>query len=169
MTPHAIIEYVKYRWKAKDRHGIHSPFAYDLSEKVLSKRSDASPSGKHTKETWLPAKYLRLLHNVTAYYQYNNLYFVSTDEPSEIPFQDMLLFKSDKPGNWVRHFNKYLSRLSENGAVLIAGIHNSKRHSAKWQRLHNHPKVFMSVDLYGVGILFFKKEFKEKQHFILKY
>lgn len=30
------LEYIKYRWKAKKRHGIHSPFVYDLSDKCLS-------------------------------------------------------------------------------------------------------------------------------------
>lgn len=28
-------EYIKYRWKAKGRHGIHSPFVFDLMDKCL--------------------------------------------------------------------------------------------------------------------------------------
>lgn len=28
-------EYIKYRWNAKGRHGIHSPFVYDLLDKCL--------------------------------------------------------------------------------------------------------------------------------------
>ncbi len=28
-------EYIKYRWKAKGRHGIHSPFVYDFVDKCL--------------------------------------------------------------------------------------------------------------------------------------
>lgn len=31
-------EYIKYQWKAKKRHGIHSPFVYDLSDKCLALR-----------------------------------------------------------------------------------------------------------------------------------
>lgn len=29
------LEYIKYRWKAKGRHGIHSPFVYDFVDKCL--------------------------------------------------------------------------------------------------------------------------------------
>lgn len=35
MTVHSIIELLKYKWKAKGRHGIHSPFVYDLVDKGL--------------------------------------------------------------------------------------------------------------------------------------
>jgi predicted O-methyltransferase YrrM len=31
-----VVEYIKYRWNAKKRHGIHSPFIYDLSDKCAS-------------------------------------------------------------------------------------------------------------------------------------
>lgn len=29
------VEYIKYRWNAKKRHGIHSPFVYDLMDRCL--------------------------------------------------------------------------------------------------------------------------------------
>lgn len=35
-------EYIKYLWKAKKRHGIHSPFVYDLTDKCLSAPIDQS-------------------------------------------------------------------------------------------------------------------------------
>lgn len=31
-----VTEYIKYHWNAKERHGIHSPFVYDLSDKCLT-------------------------------------------------------------------------------------------------------------------------------------
>lgn len=30
------LEYIKYRWKARKRHGIHSPYVYSLSDQGLS-------------------------------------------------------------------------------------------------------------------------------------
>ena len=29
------LEYIKYQWKAKRRHGVHSPFIYDLTDKCF--------------------------------------------------------------------------------------------------------------------------------------
>ena len=34
-------EYIKYRWKAKGRHGIHSPFVYDLLDNCLRIRIES--------------------------------------------------------------------------------------------------------------------------------
>jgi predicted O-methyltransferase YrrM len=31
-----VIEYIKYRWNAKKRHGIHSPFVYEFSDRCLA-------------------------------------------------------------------------------------------------------------------------------------
>lgn len=35
-----VSEYIKYLWKAKARHGIHSPFVYDFTDKCLTVEPD---------------------------------------------------------------------------------------------------------------------------------
>ncbi len=39
MTLHALIQYIRYKWKAKTRHGIHSPFVYAFIDDCLAKKS----------------------------------------------------------------------------------------------------------------------------------
>ncbi len=36
---HALLQYIRYRWKAKTRHGIHSPFVYAFIDNCLAKKS----------------------------------------------------------------------------------------------------------------------------------
>lgn len=39
MSLHSFIEFIKYRSKAKTRHGIHSPFVYAFIDNCLGKKS----------------------------------------------------------------------------------------------------------------------------------
>lgn len=39
MTLHALIQYIRYKLKAKTRHGIHSPFVYAFIDNCLAKKS----------------------------------------------------------------------------------------------------------------------------------
>ena len=169
MTLHAFKESVVYWWTAKDLHGVHSPFAYEFSEKILRDKVKTNPPAALKEFRWLPAKYFRLLDKLMTYYHYKTIHSLTHDNEDEPAPFDVLVLKEDAPGNWVRLFNKYYPHMLPNCTIVVSGIHKTERHSAKWTRLHKHPKVQMSIDLYGIGILFFRKEFKEKQHFVLKY
>jgi predicted O-methyltransferase YrrM len=46
-----VLEYIKYRWNAKGRHGTHSPFVYDLTDKCLPIKMDEDSSAKLSKIT----------------------------------------------------------------------------------------------------------------------
>ncbi len=169
MNFHAFIEWLKYTWRAKDLHGVHSPFAYDFNEKVLRNHAKTAKVPATESINWLEPKYNKLLNDIFIHYGYTTVHYVQQDDESEPAAFDMLVMKNDVPGHWVRLFNKYAPTLKSNCAIVIDGIHRTKRHTAKWERLHKHPKVMLSIDLFGVGLLFFRPEFKEKQHFVLKY
>jgi len=165
MTLHSFIEYLKYKWKAKSRHGVHSPFVYDLIDHVLLDK------GYIKKEDVIkcPAvalKYENLICRIAVYYNYRDI--VQIPVVAESKTVDMLLING-KPNEWPTLLNEHLHLLKNESVVVITNIHNTTAHSTAWKKIIAHDNVRMSIDLYEIGLLFFKEEFKEKQHFVLKY
>jgi hypothetical protein len=169
MILHSFIEYLKYRWKAKGRHGIHSPFVYDLVEHVLLDKGPierayiiAYPS--------LPLCYENLASRIAAYYKYQTILLLPSQNTGSINQEtDFLLLDESAYAVWCALFDEYFPLLKKESAVLIAGIHKTLQHTAEWKKLCADPRVRLSMDLFGVGLLFFKDEIKEQQYFILKY
>lgn len=62
-----------------------------------------------------------------------------------------------------------ISSLASGEIVAIPKIHLTKIHSDNWNKLVMHPSIKMSIDLFHYGLLISRNEFKEKQHFVLKY
>jgi hypothetical protein len=169
MTLHAFVEYLKYKWKARGRHGTHSPFVYDLVEQVLLNKGPIDRAYIIDYRS-LPLSYENLASRVAEYYQYKTVLLLPAEKTdSNKSAADLIIFSESVPGRWGQLLNDHLLLLNKNGAVLVVGIHMTSAHSAAWEKLCKDPIVRMSIDLYGVGLLFFKESFKEKQHFILKY
>lgn len=169
MSWHGIQELIKYRWKALGRHGVHSPFMYAMVDEILPGCRKATISPDISRCTWLPPKYQALVAGLAAHFKATALKIVDNEFEEPLGLYDVLLIKNTIPGQWIRLFNRYANHLKPSGMVIVAGIHQTARHSAKWKRLCSHPGVMLSADLYGVGVIFFGKDFKEKQHFVLKY
>jgi len=68
----------------------------------------------------------------------------------------------------LHYFNLFLEKINTNSIVVIDDIHWSTEMEEAWESLINSEKVRLSIDLFRMGILFFRKELS-KQHFIIKY
>jgi hypothetical protein len=38
-----------------------------------------------------------------------------------------------------------------------------------WEKICKDDRVTLSIDLFFIGLVFFRKEFREKQHFVIRY
>jgi hypothetical protein len=165
VTLHALKEYIKYRWKAKTRHGIHSPFVYDLIDKVLfNKERNKENTGHitptdiadlHTKLAGAAKKNIMLIASIISYY--NSPHHPFPEKP------EFLFHNAEDHKNSAREISANTSRI-----IIVSNIHNTLSADAKWKDLYEDPEVSLSIDLYCFGLLFFRKEFKEKQHFFLR-
>jgi hypothetical protein len=61
-----------------------------------------------------------------------------------------------------------LHALSDGGMIVIPHVHSKAASTAMWRAICALPQVYMSIDLYGIGLIFNSPAFREKQHFVLR-
>lgn len=67
------------------------------------------------------------------------------------------------------YFTQLLSKSHENSIIIFDDIHWSAEMETAWEIIKAQETVTLSIDLFFIGIVFFKKDFKVKQHFILRF
>jgi predicted O-methyltransferase YrrM len=69
----------------------------------------------------------------------------------------------------VNYFHELLKRVTPTSIFIFDDIHWSEGMEEAWQEILSHPSVMLSVDLFFFGIIFFRPEFKSKQHFMIRF
>ena len=69
----------------------------------------------------------------------------------------------------IDYFNQVKPFLNEDSMIIFDDIHWSEGMLRAWETIKKDSAVTLSIDLFFIGIVLFKKDIKEKQHFILKY
>jgi predicted O-methyltransferase YrrM len=69
----------------------------------------------------------------------------------------------------LRYFEWFLPRVNENTVMVFDDIHWSKGMEQAWQKIAHHEKVTLSIDLFFIGIIFFRKNQWVPQHFTIRY
>ena len=69
----------------------------------------------------------------------------------------------------VAYFHELLHRKSPESIFIFDDIHWSRDMEYAWEEIKSHPAVMLSVDLFFFGIIFFRPEFKAKQHFTIRF
>ena len=67
----------------------------------------------------------------------------------------------------LRYVKAALPYVKPNSVILLDDIYWSPQMTKAWKTLCSLPEVTLSLDLYHFGLLFFREEFKEKQHLSL--
>ena len=177
MSLYRLREKISYQLHSVGRHGVHSPFVYDLIEQVLlNKARISTPIPEVVLPALLPAPHEQLLRRIAVYYGCERLAYLENDNwiPAAVtpgkstPDFDTLLLAPVAQLHTL-HSPALASYLGEGCILACSGLYNSAEHTEHWQRLAADPAVTLSLDLFELGLLFFRKDFLVKQAFRLKF
>lgn len=68
-----------------------------------------------------------------------------------------------------RYFRELLPKTNNDSILVFDDIHWSSEMEAAWETIKNNTAVTCSIDLFFIGLVFFRKEFQEKQHFRIRF
>ena len=69
----------------------------------------------------------------------------------------------------INYFKTLLQHSTDTSILIFDDIHWSEEMESAWEEIKNDPSVSLTIDLFFIGIVFFRKEFKVKQHFCIRF
>jgi len=82
---------------------------------------------------------------------------------------DLVFFDGNhKKDATLRYFDECLNHIQNNTIFVIDDIHWSAGMNSAWENIRQHPSVTISIDLFELGVVFFRKELS-KEDFILRF
>lgn len=69
----------------------------------------------------------------------------------------------------LRYFDALYGRLSSSSVLIFDDIHWSREMEEAWESIKKDNRVYLTVDLFFIGLVFFRDTFKVKQDFIIRF
>jgi len=180
-------------------HGIHSPFVFKFIQEILNGKSPLTAIENNTpavkqildqieaavsapltpKNKIVIARLLKWLNPITTLVtgdkkQFDadsaintNAKIGSTQSVESIDFA--FIGEGQDGATILQSVNRVMDKMHSNSWVILHGIHADSNMETVWNTLKEHSNIRLSIDLFTIGILFFRKEQKEQEHFIIRY
>jgi predicted O-methyltransferase YrrM len=69
----------------------------------------------------------------------------------------------------LRYFRQCLTTAGDDDIFVFDDIHWSREMEEAWEEIKKDPRVTCSIDLFLVGLIFFRRSFHTPQHFRIRY
>nr|AIA18482.1 Methyltransferase domain protein [uncultured bacterium] len=69
----------------------------------------------------------------------------------------------------IRYFEQLLPKAHDHSIFIFDDIHWSKGMEKAWKHIQQHPAVTLTIDLFFIGLVFFRQEQKVAQHFTIRF
>jgi len=187
-----------HRFKAKTRHGLHSPFVYRLVDNIfydyrakkvyheIEKINNDLPATRKSFTSGLTKlKINRLLYRLVADLKPGNLLLLGTIPAITLPYLqkgstaakvyttassiagkiDFALISGGDEA--LRYFEDCLPKIHDTTMIVFDGIYQNKNMKKIWQEIKANQQVTVTVDLFWIGLVFFRKG-QAKEDFLIK-
>ena len=69
----------------------------------------------------------------------------------------------------LNYFHQLLTKTNNDSILIFDDIHWSREMETAWAAIQSHPSVTLTIDLFFIGMVFFRKEQLKKQHFAIRF
>lgn len=69
----------------------------------------------------------------------------------------------------LRYVEMLRPRVGKNAVMVLDDIHWSREMEEAWEEIKKHPSTRCTIDIFWLGLVFFRDEFHEQQHFRLRF
>jgi predicted O-methyltransferase YrrM len=69
----------------------------------------------------------------------------------------------------LEYFDIFLKKSNLQSVFIFDDIHWSEEMEEAWKLIQQHDSVTLTIDLFFIGLVFFNKDFKVKQHFTIRF
>ena len=69
----------------------------------------------------------------------------------------------------LQYFRQFLQQSTDQSVFIFDDIHWSAEMEEAWKEIQQHPAVTLTIDLFFIGLVFLRKDFKAKQHFVIRF
>lgn len=179
-----IYKFIFFWLRAKNLHGIHSPFVYKLTRDcIYDKKSNNIAEELSSKEKVTNQD--KLVLRIIEYFELNNICF---NEKIDGKLKNILSQKKIKFLTNVNNLNvhnssvliikklnncnykkliKIINSCSSKTIIIVKDLQKSKNYISNWNNLILSEKIKLSMEIFNLGILFFKSRL-QKEHFRIR-
>lgn len=85
------------------------------------------------------------------------------------PFNFIFIDGNHRKEPTLRYFEQLIAKADHDTVFVFDDIHWSKEMEEAWEIVKQHPSVTLTVDLFFIGLVFLRKEQKEREHFVIRF